>query len=296
MRTPSLMMSTRRSSTAPTSEPLWFCSAHAAHEKPATISATAPATKPRPNVIFTSPAGRGSGVGQQKVRLELDAVHVGAEQALVCHSQPAADFPPDVHLQQGELLDVLLVDLEEARGRQLDRRTLLNRHHRGAARTEVHQGHLAEAVAREQITQHALLSFPHLQHSDLTGLQHEHGFGFLVLVEEELAFGHPPDGSVLQKGAEDLGAHTPEDGHPLQRLYPCLFHDVSDDKPDAPTSYSQRAFEPRAPSRGQVRPAVARTVARLCYHYLFRQQQKRWRFLIRARCMRIRFVPRFYRR
>ena len=43
----------------------------------------------------------GSGVGQQKVGLELDTVHVGAEQSLVCHPQPAAHFPPQ---REGDLV------------------------------------------------------------------------------------------------------------------------------------------------------------------------------------------------
>src|SRR5215470_18378156 len=78
-----------------------------------------------------------------------------------------------------------------------------------------------------------------------------------MLMEEKLALRHPGRGGGFQKEGEDLGAHTAEDGHPLQRLYPCLFHDRSPEKPDAP----HIVLAARARTKGAT---VSRPRATLC--------------------------------
>src|SRR5437016_11177434 len=81
------------------------------------------------------------------LRLNRQRFDLRAEQALVGNAQPAADFAADVHLDQRKLLEVALVDLEKSGCRQFDRRASFRCTHRGAAWKQIHQRHLAEAVA-----------------------------------------------------------------------------------------------------------------------------------------------------
>src|SRR4051794_12628106 len=94
-----------------------------------------------------------AGSGQHTPRLDRKGFNARAKQTLVGYAQPAADFTADVHLHQGELLEVLLVDLKKDPGGQLDRRAGLRCAYRCAARKQVHERHLAEAVARVQASE-----------------------------------------------------------------------------------------------------------------------------------------------
>ena len=69
------------------------------------------------------------------------------EQPIVSFSQPPGHFPAHVHLDQRELLEILLVDLMEVGCRKTDCGAIFDGADGGAARTEVHDRHLPEAIA-----------------------------------------------------------------------------------------------------------------------------------------------------
>jgi hypothetical protein len=110
-----------------------------------------------------------------------------------------------------------LVELVQARGRQLDRRARDEREHRRAAGEEVEQRHLAEAVARAQLPEQVRLARPVLEDRDLARLQNEHRLGLVALAEEELALRDGHRRRSLDERGEHVGADPAEDRHALQR-------------------------------------------------------------------------------
>src|SRR5262245_55649802 len=174
----------------------WACARDGVAATTARVAAGAAAKKRRRDIglmllLWVAAWSSRSRQRDGAVGIVLASSHAGAKQALVGHSQSAADLASDVHLEQGKLLDILLVDLVEARGGQLDRRAFFDRHHRRASREQIHQRHLAEAIAFAQMTQQAMLPRPQLQHRHLAFLQDEHRVGLFVLVKEELPFRYP---------------------------------------------------------------------------------------------------------
>src|SRR6185437_7603507 len=83
-----------------------------------------------------------------------------SEQPVISFPQPSGHFPAHVHLDQGELLEILLVDLVEVSCRKTDCGAILDGADRGAARTEVHRRHLPEAIALLQDSEEVFLSVP----------------------------------------------------------------------------------------------------------------------------------------
>jgi hypothetical protein len=76
-------------------------------------------------------------------------------------------------LDQRELLEILFVDLMEARRRKTDRCAILDGADGGTARTEVHDRHLPEAIALFEHSEEVLAPTPGFQHRDLASFEDE---------------------------------------------------------------------------------------------------------------------------
>jgi hypothetical protein len=83
-----------------------------------------------------------------------------SEQPVISFPQPSGHLPAHVHLDQGELREILRVDLVEVSCRKTDCGAILDGADRGAARTEVHHRHLPEAIALLQDSEEVFLSVP----------------------------------------------------------------------------------------------------------------------------------------
>src|SRR6185369_12977209 len=114
----------------------------------------------------------------------------GAKELLVRIAQAPAHLARDVHLDQRELLDIVLEQARQVRRRQRQCLASLERAHRRAAREQIEQGHLTEAIARAELAQQQLATGPILQHLDAAALQHVHAIRHVALAEEERAGRH----------------------------------------------------------------------------------------------------------
>src|ERR1700674_305833 len=153
------------------------------------------------------------------------ALNLGAKYLFVCIAQPSTHFTAHVHLNHGELFDVLFINLIEIGHRYLDRGAIFQREHGRASWKQIHYRHFPEAVSLFQFTQQVLLAFPRLHYRDLAGLQHEQRVAHICFAKEILTAAHTDNRREAEQKFQCAFTQAAEDGHTLQQFKPCLFHD-----------------------------------------------------------------------
>jgi hypothetical protein len=123
-----------------------------------------------------------------------------------------------VHLDDRELLEILLVELVEGVDGHLERGAVFRRLHRCAARAHLDERHLTEAVAAIEEGETLGLIHPGLQDRDLALLEDEHGRALVVFPEEVVVLVNAHLLGSLEQKIQRVVPYRPEDRHCLEQL------------------------------------------------------------------------------